>query len=238
MVLAAANLFQGETIVSNGTLLVQSPGSIGPAGFPVTVHTGGHFGGTGIINRNTSVHVGGFLEPGSNDASPGTLTFNGNLDLSGTAKIKLNKSLALSNDVVNISGTLTFGGTLAVTNLGPTLVAGDSFNLFRKAGTGSFANLVLPALSAGLGWTNQLAVNGSITVIQISNPNPTNIAVWFNNGNLTLSWPADYTGWHLQSQTNDLGTNWCDIMESKATNSWTVPIALTNQSVFFRLIYP
>ena len=117
-------------------------------------------------------------------------------------------------------------------------MAGDNFNLFSKAGTGSFANLALPALSAGLGWTNRLAVNGSIAVIQTVNLNPTNLAAWFNNGNLTLNWPADHTGWHLQSQTNNLGTNWCDIMESKATNSWAVSIALTNQSVFFRLIYP
>jgi len=238
MVLTAANLFQGETIISGGTLLLNSPGSIVASGFPVTVQSGGHFGGTGIINRNTSVQAGGFLEPGNDGATIGTLTFNGNLTLAGTTRIKLNKSYAPSNDLVNVSGTLTFGGTLAVTNPGPTLVAGDSFYLFSKSGPGSFANLVLPALSAGLGWTNQLAVNGSIAVIQTVNPNPTNLAAWFDNGNLTLNWPADHIGWHLQSQTNDLGTNWCDIIGSKTTNSWAVPVVLTNQSVFFRLVYP
>jgi alpha-galactosidase len=238
MVLSAANLYQGETIISNGTLSVQSPGSIGSSGFPVTVLVGGHFGGTGIINRNTSVQTGGFLEPGDDDMSIGVLTINGNLTLAGTTEMKLNKSLAPSNDLVNVSGTLTFGGTLAVTNLGPALADGDSFKLFNETGTASFANINLPILQNGLGWTNKLAVDGSIAVIQSVSLNPANLVAQSNDGNLTLSWPADHIGWHLQSQTNSLGTNWWDVIGSEATNSWTVPISATNQSVFCRLIYP
>ena len=238
MVLAAANLFQGETIISNGTLLVQSPGSIGASGFPVTVHAGGHFGGTGIINRNTRVQTGGFLELGNDSATIGMLTFNGNLMLAGTTSIKLNKSYAPSNNLVNVSGTLTFGGTLAVTNLGSALAAGDSFRLFSGAGMASFTNLILSALPNGLGWTNQLPLNGSIAVVTTVNLTPTNLAATFSNGNLTLSWPADHTGWHLQAQTNVLGTNWWSFIGSETTNSWVVPINLTNQSVYFRLIYP
>jgi alpha-galactosidase len=65
-----------------------------------------------------------------------------------------------------------------------------------------------------------------------------NLASILNNGNLTLIWPADHTGWHLQAQTNILGTNWCDILGSEQTNIWTIPIDSTNQSVFFRLIHP
>jgi len=238
MVLTAANLYQGETIISNGTLSVESPGSIGSSGFPVTVQAGGHFGGTGIVNRNTGVQTGGFLEPGNDNTSIGTLTINGNLTLAGTTGMKLNKSLASSNDVLNVSGTLTFGGTLNVTNLGPALAAGDSFKLFSEAGTASFANINLPALPNALGWTNKLAMDGSIAVIQAASLNSTNLAVQFSNGNLTLSWPADHTGWHLQSQTNGLGTNWWDMTGSAGTNIWIGPIDETIPGLFFRLAYP
>jgi hypothetical protein len=49
---------------------------------------------------------------------------------------------------------------------------------------------------------------------------------------------ADHPGWHLQSQSNVLGTNWWKIIGSEETNSLIIPIILTNQSMHFRLIYP
>jgi hypothetical protein len=59
---------------------------------------------------------------------------------------------------------------------------------------------------------------------------------------LTLSWPADHTGWRLQSQTNSvavgLTTNWFNVANSSTTNQMIMPITLTNGSVFYRLIYP
>jgi len=64
---------------------------------------------------------------------------------------------------------------LVVSNTGPALVAGDSFKLFSKPGTGTFGMVTLPALGAGLAWTNKLAVNGSFAVVQAVNLTPTNI---------------------------------------------------------------
>ena len=54
----------------------------------------------------------------------------------------------LTNDVVNVMGAVTEGGTLNVTNIGvAALVNGDSFRLFNAAGySGSFAGYVLPPL--------------------------------------------------------------------------------------------
>jgi Concanavalin A-like lectin/glucanases superfamily/Immunoglobulin domain/Immunoglobulin I-set domain len=78
------------------------------------------------------------------------------------------------------------------------------------------------------------------------NTTPTNIvtAVTGSQGTgyqLTLSWPADHTGWTLQAQTNSLAvginTNWVDVSGSGATNQVTVPLASTNGCVFYRLIY-
>ena len=61
-------------------------------------------------------------------------------------------------------------------------------------------------------------------------------------GQLQISWPADHTGWQLQSQTNNLtsglGTNWVNVPASMQTNQMTVPLNSTNGSVFFRLVRP
>jgi arabinan endo-1,5-alpha-L-arabinosidase len=70
----------------------------------------------------------------------------------------------------------------------------------------------------------------------------TNILVAPGNGQLTLSWPADHTGWQLQVQTNNLttglGTNWFNVPNSTATDSIILPVGPGNGSVFYRLIYP
>ena len=238
MVLTAANLYQGETIVSGGTLLVESPGSIGSSGFPATVQAGGLLGGTGVINRNTSVEAGGVLEPGNGGVNIGTLTINGNLALAGTTLMKVNRSLAPSNDAINVTGTLSPGGTLMVTNVGPACVNGDSFRLFGGPVTGSFSTISLPALQSGLGWTNKMAVDGSLGVIQTVSLSPASLTFQAGDGVLALSWPADHTGWHLQAQTNVMSASWWDISGSNATNYWAVPITTTNQDMFFRLVYP
>ena len=71
--------------------------------------------------------------------------------------------------------------------------------------------------------------------------NPTNITVQFANDALTLSWPANNTGWWLQVQTNNLaqglGTNWVDVAGSTVTNQMSFPIDPTAGGVFYRLVY-
>ncbi len=71
--------------------------------------------------------------------------------------------------------------------------------------------------------------------------NPTNIVATVISGSLKLSWPADHTGWTLQSQTNPLaqglGTNWTDVPGSSVVNQVTNTFNSTNGSVFYRLIY-
>ena len=73
------------------------------------------------------------------------------------------------------------------------------------------------------------------------NANPTNLVFSVANGQLNLSWPADHTGWQLQAQTNKvsvgLGANWANFNPSTTTNQVTIPVNLTNGTVFYRLIY-
>jgi hypothetical protein len=126
-----------------------------------------------------------------------------------------------------------------VTNLAGTLAAGDNFQLFNaNATSGAFTALNLPPLSSGLGWS----LNSASGVLGVVQTTPTNL-VWSVNGtNLTLSWPAGYTGWRLQGQTNGLATglstNWFDVTGSPATNNVSLSVDVNNSSVFYRLIYP
>lgn len=87
----------------------------------------------------------------------------------------------------------------------------------------------------------QLYTAATTGVTGIVNTNPTNIVFSASSGNLTLSWPADHTGWQLQAQTNSLAvglnTNWVTVGGSTGTNKIVMPINPANGSVFYRLVY-
>jgi autotransporter-associated beta strand protein len=232
--LSGVNTYTGLTAVSNGILLVS-----GTIAGNATVSTGATLGGAGgTIGGAVTIGAGGTFAPGGTITVGSVLTFN-----SGAAGLfMLNKLLAPSNDLAIVSGTITANGSLTVTNLGPALIAGDSFKLFSHAVSGSFSLLTLPGLTAGLGWTNRLGLDGSLVVIATVNPNPTNITATVSGSNLTLSWPTDHTGWRLQVQTNSLSvglnTNWVDVVGATATNQVVIPISQTNPTVFYRMAYP
>jgi autotransporter-associated beta strand protein len=169
LLLINSNTNTGTTTVSNGTLFIIGSLSTNV----VTVLSGATLGGTGFIAGTVNVTNGGILNPGT---FLGALTLGSAPALSGTVLMEINRTNApVTNDrLVLTNGTLTFGGTLMVTNLGPDLVLGDSFQIFQATNYGgSFAVTNLPVLPLGLDWdTSQLKAggNGSITVIQGSVP--------------------------------------------------------------------
>ncbi len=153
--------YSGTTLVKEGTLLVNSLGSI-RAESAVSVNPGATFGGSGTVHGPVTVAAGATLSPG---ASVGTLTLNNNLILAGDVFIELDKSLSPSNDLVTVAGTLTNAGngSVIVTNLGPALAAGDSFQIFSQALSNGAAMTIVSA--GDVVWTNKLAEDGSIAVL-------------------------------------------------------------------------
>ncbi len=238
MELTAANQYQGPTTISGGTLLVNNTSGSGTGSGGVTVQSGGTLAGNGIITGDILIQPGGTLAPGY---GVGTLTV-GNLALGGTTLMEINKSLTPSNDLVVATTSIVYGGTLIVTNVGPNISLGDRFVLFSTVGSQNFDTVVLPTLHNGLGWVNNLTVDGSISTIQVLNPNPTNITFQVGGGNLTLNWPASHTGWQLQVQTNalgaGLGANWSNVDGSTSVNQWVAPVDATQGVVFYRLVLP
>jgi autotransporter-associated beta strand protein len=243
LVLNNTETYTGPTIDTNGaTLLVN--GSLAAAS-AVTVYTNATLTGNGTINGPVTVQQGGILAAGTNSTGTiiGTLSINNNLTLLGNVLIKVNRSVSPSNDVISVSQVLTNAGvgTLTVSNLGPTIVAGNKFTVFNKALTNGFA---LTVTGAGITWSNRLGIDGSILALGSTvATNPTNILFSIIGGtNLSLSWPADHLGWYLQVQTNALSiglqTNsalWFDVPNSSNIDSTNMLINPKNPSVFYRL---
>jgi autotransporter-associated beta strand protein len=249
---SSGSVGSGTVSVSNATLVVN--GTLGSA--TVNVLNGGTLGGGGIINGSSAavtVLAGGNLTP-----SVGTTTAGKILNASAvTLNSGSTTTLAVShthatNDQVYTT-VVTYGGTLTViTNAGDApFQAGDTFQLFRAASPsfylGSFTATNLPALASGLGWTNTLSSNGSISVVTVStvNTNPTNIVSSVTGNVLTLSWPADHTGWRLLVQTNNLANgissntnDWTTVPGSSGVDLETITNNLLLPDEFYRLVYP
>ena len=104
----------------------------------------------------------------------GTLDFNGtsqmvsNATLAGALKMTINKGGSPNSTMLTVADAVTYGGNLIVTNIGGTLVMGDTFTLFNNlSGTGyggGFDSLTLPPLADRQGWQDNTAVDGTIKV--------------------------------------------------------------------------
>lgn len=244
LTLSGANDYIGATVVSAGTLLVDGDSSGATGG--TTVQAGGVLGGTGTLGGGVTVNANGTLAPGN--AAPGTLTVHGALALQGTAVMELSRDggTPVSDRVTGLTGA-SYGGSLVLTNAGTNaLQVDDTFVLFSATpGTysGAFGSIAAPA-----GYTfdtSKLTVDGSVKVTGVPGSlptTPTNVSYSLAGNQLTLSWPANYQGWVLQSQTNPatvgLSNNWVDVPGSADGVSTTVPFDPAQGSVFFRLRYP
>jgi|GEM_PF-1357816 len=243
-IISDSGLACGIVKTGNGSLFLDGLNTY--TGF--TTNTAGLLAGSGTIAGNVIVNSGASLG-GGNVAAIGTLNISGNLSLNGNAFIRVNKSLApaQSNDLISVTGTLNNlgSGTVTVTNLGTALAVGDKFKIFSSALTGGNT---LTVTGGGMTWTNRLAVDGSIqalAAISLVNTNSTNIVATVTGNQLTLTWPADHTGWRLLQQTNNLisgissNTNdWGTVAGSTTTNQEIITIDAAKPTEFYQLVYP
>lgn len=179
----------GSTIVNGGTLLVNSELN----GGTITINTGAALGGTGTVLGPVSVADGGSIAPGA--SGTGTLTLNNSLSLAAASvvQMELNRTSAPNADRL-VAATLPLDGILTVTNLGPALQLGDSFDLLDGSISGTFSAVNLPALTAGLVWdTSLLASQGIIKVAQSTVPIlPLVIrTIERQPGSVTLTWDSN-----------------------------------------------
>lgn len=69
---------------------------------------------------------------------------------------------------------------------------------------------------------------------------PTSLATALTGNSLQMSWPANYLGCRLESNSVSLTAvaSWFPVSGSATTNQLTLPINAASSNVFFRLVYP
>ncbi len=192
--LTGNHTYSGLTTVNGGTLLVNGLLSSSPV-----LISSGTFGGGGILLAPVT-NASGTLQPGTG-ANLATLTISNSLTLAGGTLVMLvNRTNAPTASLITAVTTLTEGGTLTVNNAGPALQIGDSFQLFNAASyTGSFATLNLPALNNGMGWSNNLAVNGSLVVVTST---AVAFGTWTNDASGLWSTSSNWGGGNIANGTS------------------------------------
>jgi fibronectin type 3 domain-containing protein len=150
----------------------------------------------------------------------------------GDASVALSWSASSSATSYYLKRSLTSGS-------GYTAIATNTSLAFTNTGlsNGTLYYFVVSAVGPAGEGANSAAVSARPTSSAPVTVSATSVA-----GQLQLSWPADHTGWRLQSQTNSLatglGANWATISNSAGTNQITMPVNPANGAVFFRLVRP
>ena len=236
LVLAGSTNVWGSTTVNNGTLLVN--GKLN--GGTVTVNSPATLGGTGT-NLGPVAVTGGTLAPGNAGIGKLTLSSTVSLDASSVTLMEINRTNAQNADLL-VASAIPFAGTLTVTNTGPALQAGDTFNLFDGTISGVFAATNLPTLSSpSLSWdTSLLASQGIIKVAGNTAPTPTITAPAVSGTNFTLQVASSSSGFNyvLEATPALAPTTWTGIQTNAGTGgtlNFSIPITPGNPQLFFRI---
>lgn len=171
--LTNANTYTGNTVVSAGTLVVNSA-LTSPM---VTVNDGATLGGTGSLH---DLALNGTFGPGNSAA----LVSLDNLTMSSTGILLMElggTTRGSGYDALNIANAFTADGTLSVSFINSfSPITAATFNLFDFVSlTGTFDTVNLPTLTAGLSWdTSALYTTGELSITGTAVPEPSTYALF------------------------------------------------------------
>jgi autotransporter-associated beta strand protein len=162
-----SNTYTGPTLVTGGGLQVDT--WLGNT--PVTVSGSGILAGKGPFNAPVVVAAGGTLSPGGNvnvTTAVGWMTNSSTLTLQSGSQCHFEVNLtAKTNDAVVGLDTVTYGGTLLITNVGAQAITnGSAFRLFSATNYVAGPLAIQPAIpGTGLVWdTSTMAIDGTLRV--------------------------------------------------------------------------
>ena len=180
LALAATNTYRGATTVSAGSLGLVGSASIS-ASSKITISAGAALDvsrrndGTLTLVSGQTLQGGGtvlgslVVSPGSTmlpgQSSSGILTVTNTVNLQGTTVVAIDKT-AGTNSLLGGAASITYGGTLVVSNLTAAIAAGDSFHVFDANGySGAFTSIVPLYPGFELAWdTFELTDSGTLGV--------------------------------------------------------------------------
>jgi autotransporter-associated beta strand protein len=210
LVFTATNTYQGITDIRSGRTLSLAGNGLISQSTPISLASGATLvatnradrtftlangqtleGGGTVTADNVMVTSGATVLPGG-AGSVGTLTVSSNVvfQAGGDCDVLLNKGASPSNSVLaSTSGTILFGGTLMLTNIGSALAAGDSFKLFNaSAYNGTFSAISPATPGPNLAWnTNSLTTDGTISVVSAAAPVPVVTGIGLSGATLTIT---------------------------------------------------
>jgi hypothetical protein len=217
----------------------------------LTLLSGQTLSGFGSVTGLVQAVSGSIMAPGF-ASTVGILSVTGvagTNTLNGTTLMKLNKG-GQTNDQLSVSGSVVYGGTLALTNLSGSLANGDSFTLFNAAGgySGAFAS-ISPSRPGypgfGLAWdTSNLAVNGTLSIVTAPiPPSPRITGISLSGTTLTIQGTNGVANepFVVLGSTNVAAalTNWLPVSTNAfdGSGNFSVSVGVTNgiPQEFFRL---
>ncbi len=216
----AANVYNGPTKITAGTLALSGTGSIANsptitvtpgALFDVSGVTGGYtLGATqtliaGRVSAPADDVIGPITSTGTVDVAgvgtAGTLSINGNTTFNGgTLKLDLSNTPGSGNDQIAVTGNLTLSGTInVVPNLLNGALATGTYTIFTYTGTlsGGGANVTYPGASR--------------QTITVDTSTPNQISLVVSGGPSTDTWSGATNGlWDINTSANWDNTSTAD----------------------------
>ena len=235
----ATNNYTGNTLVNAGTLIVNNVAGSGTGLGDVQIASGATLAGTGSISGLVSIADGATLAPGN---SPGTLTVGDGLVL-GDGSF-MNFELGTVSDRVNVTGDLTFGGTLNITNLSGFGVG--AYTLFTYGGQLSLGHLTFGTKPAGYNYSINTATSGQVKLIVAPTNSPSfgNLATSGNNFVLSGNSGVPLGNYYVLGTTNLAlpAANWPRLLTNQFDASgnflFTNAFGTNTAQQFYRLQLP
>jgi fibronectin-binding autotransporter adhesin len=195
-----------------------------------------------------------FVLTGGGATTPATITgqapsanISGGLTAVGSGVTTLTGANTYTGDTTVNAGTLEIAQPVLAASSTVTIASGAVLQLDFPV-TNTVSALVINGVAQATGVYNSttsssyITGSGSLQVGTSIPSTPTSIAFSVSGSTLSLSWPANYQGWILQSQTNSLSTglssNWVDVSGSASSTSYNIIINRTAPAVFYRLRHP
>ena len=229
--LSGVNTYVGDTTINVGTLGLVGAGSLASANIVLgaapaildvrtrvdgmlTLSSGQSLIGDGTVQGRLLSSAGSTVSPGL--GTIGTLTVTNTATLQGGTVMELDKA-GVTQDLLQSFASITYGGTLYVTNLSEgfaPLAVGDSFKIFHATSyAGTFVAIVPPAPGPGLKWgTNSLAVDGTLHIVSGA-PQINSVAI--TGGQFVFSGGSSFGNatYHVLTATNvaEWLTNWARV---------------------------
>jgi len=179
LALSGANANSGPTFVNLGTLFVS--GALGPGA--VTVSANGTLAGTGVINGAVTLLSGAGLAPGGSSA--GTLTLTTNLVVNSGAQLAF--ALGTNSSRLMLTGSLTIGGTVNVTDAGG--FSEGTYLLVSGFGSLTWNAPQVGSLPGGFAATFDTNTPGQLKLVVTSSPFRRWQIQYFGNPNLPSAAP-------------------------------------------------